>query len=354
MLATRRFVRDTGLVVGRTAKEAIGNAGLAFVAPTLIAVFLIILFQGVYGKIAETAGWPTDQFIDWVAPGGVLLSVFVGAGYTAGGLLRDADSGYLDRIRLLPTNPATVLAGKVAFEAARAAVPATGVLFIALALGADNRNGLPGALGVIAIAMALSVAWNGIFYLSALATRNHAAVLGLQPLFMPVIMFSTFCVPTRFMPGWYETVATWNPFTPTLDAARSIMLGHPDWGGLGIGLTSPPNEAPRIPASTARRSGSGPRLESCANLAGTHTRGDNGQGREQHEVPTRTSSPRLHRHLPRVRLETRPVTQRTGQSRCRMRSYSAERALLGELVQRPGAGSGGAPSAGPAPRAGRG
>jgi hypothetical protein len=39
------------------------------------------------------------------------------------------------------------------------------------------------------------------------------------------------------MPGWYESVATWNPFTPTLDAARSLMLGHPAWGDLGIGLS---------------------------------------------------------------------------------------------------------------------
>lgn len=238
MPAPRRFVRDMGLVFTRTAKEAIGNAGLAFVAPTLLAVFLIVLFQGVYGKIADTTGWPADQFIDWVAPGGVLLSVFVGAGYTAGGLLRDAESGYLDRIRLLPANPAAVLAGKVAFEAARAVVPATGVLLVALALGADNRNGIPGALGVVAIAVALSVAWNGIFYLSALATRNHAAVLGLQPLFMPVIMFSTFWVPARFMPAWYEAAATWNPFTPTLDAARSILLGTADWGALGVGLSA--------------------------------------------------------------------------------------------------------------------
>jgi ABC-2 type transport system permease protein len=237
MSTTRRFVRDAGLVFTRTAKEALANAGLAFVAPTLLAVFLIVLFQGVYGKIADTTGWPTDQFIDWVAPGAVLLSVFVGAGYTAGGLLRDADSGYLGRIRLLPTHPATVLVGKVAFEAARAVVPATAVLLIAFALGADNRNGLPGALGVVAIAVALSIAWNGIFYLSALATRNHAAVLGLQPLFMPVVMFSTFWVPVSFMPGWYETVATWNPFTPTLNAARSIMLGDTDWADLGVGLS---------------------------------------------------------------------------------------------------------------------
>src|SRR5919106_6588096 len=188
------LLRASALIFRRTAREAVANAGLALVAPTLLAVFVLVLFHGVYGNIADAPGWPTDSFLDWVASGGVLLSVFVGAGYTAGGLLRDLESGYLDRLRLLPANPATVLAGKVAFEAARAVVPATGVLLVALALGADNRNGIPGALGVVAIAVALSVAWNGIFYLSALATRNHAAVLGLQPLFMPVIMFSTFWV----------------------------------------------------------------------------------------------------------------------------------------------------------------
>lgn len=236
MRATRTFLRHTGLVFVRTAREAVGNAGLAFVAPTLLSVFVVVLFQAAYGNIAEVAGWPTDRFIDWVAPGAVLLSVFVGAGYTAGGLLRDADSGYLDRIRLLPAHPATMLAGKVSFEAVRATVPATAVLLIAVALGADNRGGFAGGAAVVALAVALSVAWNGIFYLSALATRNHAAVLGLQPLFMPVLMFSTFWVPREFMPDWYSTVASWNPFTPTLDATRSIMLGSTSWDDLAIGL----------------------------------------------------------------------------------------------------------------------
>lgn len=237
MPTIRRFVRDSVLVFARTAREAAGNAGLAFVAPTLLAVFLLVLFQGVYGNIAEAPGWPTDRFVDWVAPGGVLLSVFVGAGYTAGGLLRDIDSGYLDRIRLLPTHPASLLVGKIAFEAVRAVIPATAVLLIAIGLGADHRGGVTGGLAVVGIAAALAVAWNGIFYLSALATRDHAAVLGLQPLFMPVVMFSTFWVPTGFMPGWYEAVASWNPFTPTLDATRSIMAGHPDGGDLALGLS---------------------------------------------------------------------------------------------------------------------
>src|SRR5918996_6345907 len=144
-----KFLRDSGLIFKRTATEAFRNAGLAFVAPTLISLFILILFQGVYGNIAEVPGWPTDGFIDWVASGGVLLSVFVGAGYTATGLLRDIDSGYLERLRLLPIHPASVLAGKLAFETVRAAVPASVGLTVAPLFGAD----IPGPVAFVALVL---------------------------------------------------------------------------------------------------------------------------------------------------------------------------------------------------------
>jgi ABC-2 type transport system permease protein len=139
--------------------------------------------------------------------------VFVGAGYTAGGPLRDIDTGYLQRLRLLPVHPIAVLTGKVAFEAVRGTVTAIAALAAAVALGADTV-GVGWLALLVALATGLAVAWNGICYLTALTTRTHASVLGLQPLFMPVIMFSTFWVPTTFMPGWYRTIATWNPFNP--------------------------------------------------------------------------------------------------------------------------------------------
>jgi len=55
---------------------------------------------------------------------------------------------------------------------------------------------------------------------------------------MPVIMFSTFWVPTTFMPGWYQTVAIWDPFNPVLAAGRSAMLGAGGWHDLAVGITA--------------------------------------------------------------------------------------------------------------------
>ena len=55
---------------------------------------------------------------------------------------------------------------------------------------------------------------------------------------MPVVMFSTFWVPTAFMPGWYEDIASRNPFTPLVDAGRSVLLGAADWGSIRVSLVA--------------------------------------------------------------------------------------------------------------------
>ncbi len=87
---------------------------------------------------------------------------------------------------------------------------------------------------MLALTAAFATAWNGIFFLSAIKTRNRAAVLGLQPLFFPIMLFSTWFGPRLLMPAWFEQVARFNPVTWYLDATRSILSGHTDWGLLGI------------------------------------------------------------------------------------------------------------------------
>lgn len=233
-----KLVRDSALIFGRSVREARRQATLALFAPTFLSVAIVLIFEAVYGGIAEVRGFPTDEFIEWVAPGAVFLSVFLGAGFTAGSLVRDARSGYLDRLRLLPTRPAALMIGRLAFDAVRALPPAAAVLGVALGLGATNHGGVAGFAGILALSAVLAVAWNGIFYLAALRTLNPAVIQGLQPIFMPVVMFSTFWVPTAFMPGWYEAIASRNPFTPLIDAGRSVLLGATDWGSIRASLVA--------------------------------------------------------------------------------------------------------------------
>lgn len=227
-------VRTVLLVFERSLRHGLREAPTVFVAPTVLALAIVLLFAGLYGDIAQTAEYP-GEFIEWVAPAAVLLSVFLGAGLTAGTLIEDARSGYLDRLRLLSVGPAAHILGRAGFDALRAVPTAAAVFGVALLLGAENRAGLAGLAGLLALAAALAVAWNGIFHAAALLMINPAVIQGLQPVtFMPAVMFSTFWVPTMLMPGWYRWISDHNPATPIIDAGRSIMLGPTDWDRIAV------------------------------------------------------------------------------------------------------------------------
>jgi ABC-type multidrug transport system permease subunit len=122
------------------------------------------------------------------------------------------------------------VAGRAGFEALRGAIAAAVVLAIALARGLTNEGGVPVAVAVVLLTAGFATAWNGIFFYSAIRTRNRAAVLGLQPLFFPIMLFSTWFGPRFLMPGWFEQIARFNPVTSYLDATRSMLAGQTDWG----------------------------------------------------------------------------------------------------------------------------
>lgn len=228
----RKLMTDSRLVFGRSLRAARRQIPVVFVAPTLLATAIVLLFDGLYGRIADIEEY-RGEFIDWVAPAAVILSVFLAAGLTAASLIADLRSGYLDRLRLLSISPAAMIIGRAGFDAIRALPPAAGVFGVALLLGADHHGGPAGVLGLLALCCALAVAWNGIFYAAALLTVNPAVIQGLQPVtFMPAVMFSTFWVPAALMPGWYRWISDHNPATPIIDAGRSIMFGATDWDRL--------------------------------------------------------------------------------------------------------------------------
>jgi ABC-2 type transport system permease protein len=228
----------TRLMFTRTAGQAIRNPGVAFGQPLAPALIIGTIFTALFGAVGDIPGFPLSSYDDWVLPGTLFLSAVIGAGFTAGELLRDIESGFIDRVRLMPANSASLILGRAGFEGVRGLV-AGGVIFgIAMVRGLTNESGILGAIAVLALTAGLATAWNGIFFLSAVKTRNRAAVIGLQPLFFPIMLFSTWFGPRFLMPGWFEGIARLNPVTWYLDATRSILAGQPDPGFILLSAAS--------------------------------------------------------------------------------------------------------------------
>jgi ABC-2 type transport system permease protein len=235
-MASSKLSRDSWLIFRRSLREGLRNPALAFVFPLLPPLMGAVLFSQIFGDIVNLPGFPTGDYISWVGIGVVLLTAMSGAGFTATGLVLDAQSGYLDRMRLLPMRSTAILFGKLGFEAVRV-LPAAAIVFVAsVALGANNDGGVIGAVAILGLVALWAMGWNSLFYVVALRTLNAQAPLALQPMFWPVFFFSTAMVPDGVMPNWIEAIASFSPFTHILEAARMFMAGSLDWDVLALGL----------------------------------------------------------------------------------------------------------------------
>jgi ABC-2 type transport system permease protein len=188
--------------------------------------------------VADLPGFPAGSYLAWMAPAVVLMAAMFGAGHSAMGLIRDLQTGFLDRLRLLPVRPAALLLGRLGFDMARVTVAGLGVLAVAVALGAPLRGG---PLGVLAIAVLLAgwtLGYAGLYYVVGLKARSPEALTALVPLFLPISLLSTAYIPAALLPGWVRAAAAVNPYSHVVDAVRAAMAGTLGAGRLAGAVTA--------------------------------------------------------------------------------------------------------------------
>jgi ABC-2 type transport system permease protein len=210
------------IVFGRAARHSMRNPAYAYVLPTVVPLALITLATQVFGAAVALPEYGAERLIDFVGPGILFLGAMMGAGFTATILVTDAASGYLDRLRLLPVSNTAVIAGSLAFEAARMLPVGVCLLAASAALGAPI--GTPGqAALVLVLAMAWTAAWNGMFIVAALRTRSAEVVQALMPMFVPFLMTSSLFAPKALMPGYIRAIARVNPLDWLIEAVRPLL-----------------------------------------------------------------------------------------------------------------------------------
>ncbi|MGH7425784.1 MAG: ABC transporter permease [Candidatus Methylomirabilales bacterium] len=233
-----KLVRDTGLLLRRSFREGLRSPIFSFQFPVVFPILLIALTSQSFRQLVLLPGFPIRPFAAYEAPAIFLLAAMMGAGYSATALVVDLQTGFLDRLRLLPVKPAAILLGRLAFDFLRVLPAGAIFLVVMLAFGARLDSGLPGAAALLALLGFWSVAYNGFFFVLALKTRNAQAPLALIPIFMPLTFLSPAFLPESFLPGWIRGISAVNPYSHLIEAARSFMTGIPTWGIVGKALAS--------------------------------------------------------------------------------------------------------------------
>jgi ABC-2 type transport system permease protein len=212
-------------VAWRTLKLVATNPSILI--PSLIfPLFFFTAFAGGLSQVAEVPGFDYDPGYTTFQFCFVLVqSAAFGGVFTGFGIARDFERGVARRLLLAAPNRTGILLGYALAAAVRWIFTATVLTIVALAAGMNVFGGPVDVFGLYALALLINVA--GVLWSAGVAMRFRTMQAGpvmQMPVFL-TLFFAPVYVPLGLLTGWIEAVATLNPFTYVLEAARSMLAG---------------------------------------------------------------------------------------------------------------------------------
>jgi ABC-2 type transport system permease protein len=200
----------------------------------LFPLIQLFVFSQLFKDIVQLPGFAgATSYLQYLAPGQIVFTVFFATAWSGGNLLFDYRSGMLDKLRVAPINRYSILAGELVPLFVECVVMGGVILLLSVILGATIATGLPGAAMILLLAASFGLAWSGTSFLPALLTRNEQATSFLSILFFPIAFMSTAFVPAALMPDWLQVINRWNPLSYVIEAMRGLMVGTWDWALIG-------------------------------------------------------------------------------------------------------------------------
>jgi ABC-2 type transport system permease protein len=207
----------------------------------LTPIMLLLLFVYIFGDTMSAGiggGADRSAYIAYLVPGLVLMTIGSTTIGTAVSVSNDMSEGIIARFRTMPIHRGSVITGHVIGSVLQSVVSVVLVGAVAAAIGFRSTDATVlewlAAFALIAL-FATALTWiavgMGLISPNAEAASNNALPL----IFLPLIS-STF-VPIDSMPGWFQPIAEYQPFTPAIETLRGLLLGtgigHNGWLAVG-------------------------------------------------------------------------------------------------------------------------
>ncbi|HEY1276056.1 MAG TPA: ABC transporter permease [Thermoleophilaceae bacterium] len=197
-------------------------------------IIWLVLFGSVFKSAANIPGFGDDSYVDFFAPGVVIMTAFFSAGWGGMTMIEDMDRGVIDRFLATPVRLGALITGRTMQGAVVIAIQSAIIVGLALLLGAGFSNGPLGVVGMILVASLLGTSVAALSNGLALVVRREETLIAtINVLLFPLTFVSTAFMPEDLLPGWVQTVADVNPLNWAVEAARISASGD-DWGTLAV------------------------------------------------------------------------------------------------------------------------
>ena len=229
---SKHFFSDLGVMLGRSMRH-ITRSMDTIITVCLTPIAVLLLFVYVLGGAIQTG---TDNYVNYLLPGVLLMAIASGISYTANRLFTDMQSGIFERFHSMPITRSAALWGHVLTSLISNAISVVVIILVALVIGFRSPAGVLSWLAVAGILALVILALTWIAVIPGLTAKSvdGASAFSYPLIFLPFI--SSAFVPTESMPGPVRAFAENQPVTSIVDAIRALLSNQPVGNDIWIAL----------------------------------------------------------------------------------------------------------------------
>jgi ABC-2 type transport system permease protein len=227
-------VRDSATMLRRNLKHIRRYPEMTVMLAAIPLIFLLLfvyVFGGTLGAGLGDPGAGRAEYLTYVVPGILLMTIALAATATAVSIAMDMKEGIVARFRTMAIARVSILTGHVIGSVIQMMLALAVVLGVAIAMGYRPAAGVLGWLATIGVMVLTSFAVTWLSVAMGLVARSVESASNLpMPLSLLPFLGSGF-VPTDSMPAGLRQFAEYQPFTPIIETLRALLSGTPVDGG---------------------------------------------------------------------------------------------------------------------------
>lgn len=229
---TTNHLADTTTLLGRSMRH-ISRSPDTIITTAVTPIAIMLLFVYVFGGAIQAE---TDNYVNYLLPGILLITIASGVAYTAFRLFNDVNSGLFERFHSMPIARSSVLWAHVLTSLLANGIAIVVVMVVGLIMGFRTSAGPLAWLAVVGILALFTLALTWLAVAAGLSATSVEGAAGFSyPLiFLPFI--SSAFVPTDTMPTPVRVFAENQPVTAIVDTIHDLFARQPVGNDIWIAL----------------------------------------------------------------------------------------------------------------------
>ncbi|MNC17296.1 Daunorubicin/doxorubicin resistance ABC transporter permease protein DrrB [compost metagenome] len=226
------FFSDMSVMLGRSMRHIFRSMD-TIITVCITPIAMMLLFVYVFGGAIQTG---TDNYVNYLLPGILLIAIASGISYTAYRLFMDKQRGIIERFHSMPIARSAVLWGHVLTSLVSNLISLVVIILVALLMGFRSSAGVLPWLAVTGILILFTLALTWVAAIAGLTgkTVEGASAFSYPLIFLPFI--SSAFVPTDSMPKAVRAFADNQPVTSIVESIRALLSGQPVGNDIWIAL----------------------------------------------------------------------------------------------------------------------